>query len=329
MNRTLRRAAVIAAVIALSALGAQSALAAGTRSLPSNNTLFVIDDNNSIGTLNSVDVLTGTPTVIGNRGSASGYGDNSQGAYNPVTGKGYWVGFNNPAYDLVEVNLTTGAGTSKGRFSDGTNNVDIFSIAIGADGRAFGLDQDYLYSINLATAHVTKISTSTLGGHLIAFAFNPADSTYYAIGSTSNNNASIYTVNVADGSATEVLANASFPAIEPNKKRVYAIAFDADGKLWGLDANSKLFSATSIADFATSVELVGPVNPAVPFSLFIKYPVASNNSGSGSGSSAGTSSDPLANTGTDARLMLGLGAAGIAAIAGGVVFVTRSRRRSN
>jgi hypothetical protein len=327
MIRTLRRVAVVAAVVALSAFSAQSAFAAGSRPLPANNTLYVIDDNNSIGTLNSVDVLTGTPTVIGNRGSASGYGDNSQGAYNPVNGKGYWVGFNNPAYDLVEVNLTTGAGTSKGRFSDGTNNLEIFSIAIGSDGRAFGLDQNYLYSINLTNARATKISANAIGGNLIAFAFNPANSTYYAIGSTGTNNAAIYTVNVADGTATSVLANSSFPAIEPNKKRVYAIAFDADGKLWGLNVSNKLFSATSVADFATSVELVGPVNPAAPFSLFIKYPIASNNSGGGSGS--GSSSEPLANTGTDARVMLGLGAAGMAAIAGGVVFVTRSRRRSN
>jgi hypothetical protein len=326
MNRIFRRVAVAVAVIALSAFTAQSAFAAGTRSLPSGNTLFVIDDNSSIGTLNSVDVLTGTPTVIGSRGSASGYGDNTQGAYNPVTGKGYWVGFSNPAYDLVEVNLATGNGTSKGRFTDGTDFVEINSLAIGADGHAFGIDVNYLYSVNLTNAHVTKISTSAFGAHLIAFAYNPQDSTYYAIASSGNNNASIRTVNVSDGTSTEILPNADFPAIEPNKKRVYAMAFDADGKVWGLDTNSKLFSATSVAAFSTSVELVGDVNPAAPFSMFIKYPVASNNTGGGT---AAPASPALASTGTDATLLLGVGSAAVAGIAAGLVLVTRMRRRSN
>jgi hypothetical protein len=326
MIHTLRRIAVVAAVVALSVFSAQSAHAAGTRSLPSNNTLYVIDDNASIGTLNSVDVLTGTPTVIGNRGSASGYGDNSQGAYNPVTGKGYWVGFSNPAYDLVEVNLATGNGTSKGRFTDGTNFVEIVSLAIGADGQAFGIDVNYLYSVNLTNAHVTKISTSAFGAHLIAFAYNPQDSIYYAIASSGNNNASIRTVNVSDGTSTEILSNASFPAIEPNKKRVYAMAFDSDGKVWGVDANSRLFSATSVATFSTSVELVGDVNPAAPFSMFIKYPVTSNNSGGGT---PAPTDSALASTGTDATLLLGLGSAAVAGIATGVVLVTRTRRRSN
>lgn len=326
MTRIIRRVAVAIAVIALSTFTAQGALAAGTRSLPANNVLYAIDDNNTIGTLNTVDVLSGTPTVVGNRGSASGFTDNNQGAYDPTSGKGYWIGYGNSAYELVQVDLTSGNGTSKGRFTDGTNFVDINAVAISSAGVAYGADQNYLYSVNLTNAHVTKISTNTLGASILAFAFNPADSTFYAIGSSGANNATLYSVDVAAGTLTSVLANASFPAIEPNKKRVYAMGFDSDGKLWGLNANNKLFSVTSVADFATSVELVGAVNPAIPYSMFIKYAVASSSNGGGSGSGS-TSTAGLANTGANSARDIILGAAAGLAIAGGIIVVARTRGR--
>lgn len=327
--RFARKMSAIGALVVASILFAIPAHALGSRTLPGGETLFALDNNASIGTLYTLDAQTAAPEFRGGPGSASAYADNAQGAYNPADGQGYWIGFDGTSYDLVQVDPGIGDSTRKGSFNDGLNPVAIIGMAIDEVGNAYGFDSSYLYSIDLTNALVTPIGALTPVASLKAFAFNPADQTFYAVGNVAATNATLYSVDVASGALTPVASGASFPLIEPGEKRVMSLAFDSDGQMWGIDANRKLFGAASVSTFASSLELVGLVTTVLPDSIFIQYTTTGDSGGAEDTSGAsGSTAHTLAQTGSDSATMIAIALGAVTLTGTGIALIVRARRRN-
>lgn len=308
MFNRVRNAMIIAAVVATSAFSVQAASA-----FPSGDTLYSMAyDSPREGTLKTVNTSTAATTIVGTAGTGAGQnpglsvGDTAQGAYNPnEPTKGYWIFFDG-ATKLASVNLVTGTSTVIGPFGAPS---DMVSIAIGADGSAYGLDSaGSLFSVNLQTGAATSISAAPPAS-VTAFAFNPADSTFYAVSAQK-----LWSVNVSTGAFTQV--QTGYPT------DVRSIAFDADGVLWGTESVSfRLFTTTVVANTAATITTVGSsgINSQ---SLFIKYvPVTPP-----APTPVTPATPTLANTGIDSTRAWALGVTGGVIVIGGATLLLIARR---
>ena len=273
--KIIRTSLVSAVVLSLTMWSAQSASAAQLRTLPTGNVIYGIDDNTAIGKVYSIDPLTSTPTALAGNSAPSPCGDSAyQSAYNPASGKAYFMCWNSPRTDLYELNLSTGAATLIGNIQDGSSvNVDAVSLAIDAQGNAFVYDQNALRALNLSTAVAGSVIGPSSGWNPLAFSFNPADQQFYVVNNTSASNVQLYKIDVSTGARTLLVSNAGFPITGSNlTKRVLAMAFDSNGTLWGINNNLALFSAvvtgTSAADFAGSVQIGAGVGSIDTYTIF-------------------------------------------------------------
>ena len=306
----VRKVTALAVISALSLFTAQAASA-----FPAGDTLYAIAyDTPREGTLKTVNTSTAATTIIGTAGTGAGQnpglsvGDTAQGAYNPnEPTKGYWIFFDGTT-KLASVNLATGTSTVIGPFGAPT---DMVSIAIGADGSAYGLDSaGSLFSINLQTGAATLISTAPPAS-VAAFAYNPADSIFYAATASK-----LWSVDVSTGVFTQV--QTGFPA------NVRSIAFDADGVLWGTQSTSFiLFTTTVVANTVATITTVS--NTGINSqSLFIKYvPVTPP----APAPTPVTPANPtLANTGINQATAWTIGVGGAVIVIGGAVLLLAARR---
>ena len=325
---------LIALLVTLGLVAAPlAASAVGTRTLAANNKLFGFDGlgSGTYGNLSQLNELDGGNTTIGTRGTFSPNGFPYQASFDATSGSIYWINsdFQNaiPNY-LMKANTTTGISTLVGEFKDGATATPIDSMAIGPNGDAFAFSEGKFYSIDKATGALTLINASTGQTRFYSFAYNPADQNFWAI--SNDNDGGFYTVNVATGAVTLQLAIGSFPNLgagtSAGAKRVYSIAFDQNGSVWGVNGNGDLFSSvvtgTNAADFVTGIQLVGAPGQTATNSIAISYPV-SNGSNNGSGNSGG-----LANTGTDPSRIFNLtfGAFAFLLVGAGLLVVSRTRR---
>lgn len=302
MFNRVRNAMIIAAVVATSAFSVQAASA-----FPSGDTLYSMAyDSPREGTLKTVNTSTAATTIVGTAGIGAGQnpglsvGDTAQGAYNPnEPTKGYWIYFLSGTYGLASVDLATGTSTVIGPF--GTSGME--SIAIGADGSAYGIYGGDFYSINLQTGTATFISAAP-PTNVFAFAYNPSGSSFYAV--TANK---LWSVNVSTGAFTQV--QTGYPA------DVRSIAFDADGVLRGSESGSfRLFTTTVVANTAATITTVGSsgINSQ---SLFIKYvPVMPP-----APTPVTPATPTLANTGIDSTRAWALGVTGGVIVIGGATLL--------
>jgi hypothetical protein len=260
---------VAAGVLSLPLLIASPASAA---TLPVGDTLYAIscdyDDEQQQGfaDLYAVNPDTADLTFVGGTGHAEDCA--GPAAYDPTTGKSYYLSWDNDSLAIIDV--ATGASTLTAITGDGSDAPD--GLAIGADGRGWIIWQDDLYSVNLATA-VSTLVTPLAVGCLYSFALDPTDGKFYAIQCSTGD---AYQINVDNGVLTPI-GTVALTA------QSYAMQIDTAGRWWvhqdtGEQAESSLWS-TPRPSGPTVMEYEGDfidsANEAAPYveSLLLTYPL--------------------------------------------------------
>ncbi len=320
---------VAAASIGLLAFGTMPASAAG-ETIAAGDSLFAIncDDAFSDYQLYSVDSATAVSTAIG-EGTVDTEPCAGQPAYNPVTGKSYYIQWEDDSY-LASIDVATGLSTRIGPFDlagdDGAINAD--ALAIGGDGVAYVLDDGDVYRVNLdtgATEFVVGLDEDL--DSIYSFAWDSVTNAFYGISWRNE----VYKINVTDGTHTE-LGQIAFGSEEDYY--TYSLQFDHEGTLWievdddsGENYFATLYSLTldtldapvysgdfvvGDASFYTEALLV------VPAAIAPTPPPAP----------APAPEPALAATGADLADVLpwGIGA-GVIVLVGGVLLILRSRRK--
>ncbi len=329
MNKVIKKLAAIAVAVGLIITTAGVAQAVGTRALATNNHLFGFDgvSSSNYGTVHELDPLTGSSTAIGSRGTYSPYGFPMQAAFNPAENSVYWINsdFNNaiPNY-LMKADTTTGASVLVGEFLDDGSPTQVDSLAISPTGSAYAFSSGKFYSVNLTTAALSLINAATGKTRFYSFAYNPADQNFYAI--SNDTTGGLFAVNVQTGVIDQVLSITGFPNLgsgtSAGAKRVFSMAFDKAGSLWGVNVDGDLFSTVvtgpDAADMVTGIQLVGTPGQSATNSLAITYPSSSSNAGGS-----------LANTGSSTNSTLGLSIAALGSLLAGAGMIFIGRRRTN
>lgn len=170
--------------------------------------------------LYEIDTASGSATLIGN----IGYAVNGM-AYDAVTKKLYGTTSGSNS-QFIEINTTTGAGTSIGTGTGVLTNVPTFN----ASGALFAWSEsdDNLIRINVATGAIAQSFPNSIGTSSQGLAFDNSDVLYLV-----NGDASVYTINASTGVATSVgtISGVSNHAHHGDFHPV-------TGKYWGLDATS-------------------------------------------------------------------------------------------
>ena len=327
MKTSIKKIASVVLAAALLSITATNASAVGTREIASGNTLFALSGENSskYGQLLTLNPQTAAPTEVGTRGSASNYGFAYQAAYNPVNKSIYWLSkdFNNGIpNDLMKANPTTGQSVIVGPLTLNGNQIDVQSMAIGANGSAYGLSDNTLYSVNLNTGALTVISSSLPADRWYSFAYNPADHKFYAV--TNNANGGLVEINVTDGTVTGLIPFSNFPNLgagtSTSAKRTFSIAFDQNGSLWGINLDGDIFTTlvtgANNADFVTGIQVVGTPGTTATNGITIAYNYAAG-------------SNELANTGTNPATINSFGAAALLALIAGGSLLFLARRKNS
>lgn len=304
------------ALIGLAALAfAATPVAAAT--LPAGDQIYLLpcDDDVYDGILYAVDATTGVATRVGDwvNPDDTVYTCAGPGAYNPVTGLGYWIAWEGPEAYLISVDLTTGVNTNIGQFTiEGDPYYTPIAIAIDGTGAAWATswdeDPDILYSLDLATAALTAVGPTGTGASSdnYGLAWDPVTNLVYAFNVGTED---FYTVNTATGAFTlyndDVLGD-----LNP-----YAIAFDSAGQVWGVDQNLISAPLTNL----DASELVQVVNPYTD-------PEAEGNIYSESIIIAPAPAPALAATGSDGSGSAVIAMAGAILLAAGIVIARRRPR---
>jgi hypothetical protein len=325
LKRLFKASAAVFAALALVIGSANIAQAVATRTLATGNVLYGLDGAGAgtHGTLYNIDPLTGAVTTVGSRGGAGTYDYPYQGAYNPVDGQIYWSGAVSDGEHLWKTNPTTGTATLVANFTENGANATVNALAIGSDGHAFGTSGYKLFSVNLTTGVLTRITASLPNEMFYAFAYNPADSLFYAV-ANDDLNGGLFTVDVTDGTTSRLIPMANFPNLGagtgPNARRLYSIAFDKNGSLWGTNQNGEIISnvvtGSNAADFITGAQVAGLPGSTWASGLAITYPTSNG------------SEESLANTGTQDGVQAALATGAALAITIGATLTFYARRRT-
>lgn len=157
-----------------------------------------------------------------------------QAAYNPATGKSYYLQWfddvDDLGYDeaLASVDVVTGESTQIGGFyynnGEFPEYIDVDSIAIGGDGAAYALADGSLWELNLETAFVTPVGETE--PDMYSFAWDSKTGGFYGITYLNE----VYQIDVTDGSTVD-LGEIVFPE-DGYTWRVYSLQFDKAGTLW-------------------------------------------------------------------------------------------------
>ncbi len=246
-------ATIGAASIAL--VGAAPAMAAGNAVDPGDSLYAVnCDPAYNDWQLLSVESTTAASTPIGNGDGSVSESYNAcagQPAYNPATGESFYIQWeygDGTGNYLASVDVATGASTRIGEFYywniEFPSYPSVESMAIGADGSAFVIAEDDLWSVDLTTAELTYVGGSLCCTY--AFANDPVTGNYYAIDDENE----IFLVDTTDGSFTS-LGDVVTPGT------VYSLQFDKAGTFWvevdeDTDGGAGLWSFT-LATKATPV----------------------------------------------------------------------------
>jgi hypothetical protein len=175
--------------------------------------------------LYNIDPNTGTATPIG---AGTGFDRVSAIDFDPFTGILYGIGLNVAAdkFQLITIDTTTGVGTTVGDTQGiGTAPNSAFTdISFRSDGTLFGFTGGgNIFTLNLTTGAATFVGFIGGGGNPPgsgnALAFNPSDTFYRLSG------ADIYTINPADGVATDTGTNVNYPGSFVNP-RTNAMDYD-------------------------------------------------------------------------------------------------------
>lgn len=314
MKKTVLTTLALAASAAIVMIGAAPASAAGN-SIDPGDSLYAINCDTEYfnWTLLSVDPATALSTKIGD---GAGYDPEYfacafQPAYNPATGKSYYIQFQNGEFNhslLAEIDVATGVSTTIGEFNEPVpEGEDLYPIidamAIGLDGSAFALGEGDLYSVDLATGELTYIGESLVSTW--AFAVDPTSGIFYAI----DNENELFIVDTTDGSFT------SGGQVGVESGSIFSLQIDGGGTFW-IQADEQSESGASLWSFRLDT-LSSPVysGPFVDGPFYTEAILI-------------IPGEPvLPATGADLSVApLAAGLAGVLTLLGAVVVVTRRRR---
>lgn len=225
------RAALTGAATA--ALLLAGAVPADGAALPEDDALHVIDCDTELESrivVFGVDAASVAADEVGGT-TLSGDGCALQPAYDPTTGRSYFVELVDPDLTfLFELDLESGAATEIGRFTlagfpDEHPLIPSIAITPAGDAYAIGLDEN-LYALDLATAVLTLIEQIDEFGPFPAFTAEPGTGRLLAVSLSDD---TLYSIDPADASATAVFALDAGP-----DTNVLSIQFDSAGTLWFL-----------------------------------------------------------------------------------------------
>jgi hypothetical protein len=211
---------------------ASPAAAAGGRSLPEGSSLYAVqcdDENLAPLALFSLDTITAAATPVGPGTPASDADCAGQAAWNPVTSTAYvtvWYYEGEivpiPAV-LATIDPTTGVSSPVAPFTLAGEFHDVDSIAIGNDGAAYAIDDDFLYSLDLANATLTELGDLS-DGAFYGFSVDPTTGAFYAIQPSGD----IFTIDVVTHTATLLVST----QLGGDSDRPYSLQIDTDGTFW-------------------------------------------------------------------------------------------------
>ncbi|MDP3209255.1 MAG: hypothetical protein Q8M65_08900 [Rhodoglobus sp.] len=169
---------------------------------------------------------------------------------------------------LVRTDLTSGTSTFVGRFLVGQGNLTMSSVAVDTGGNAWGLARDALYSVNLADATSTLVTTFA-GNWMMGLTLNPADGLLYT-----HDDVTIYRI---DPVAQTITAVVSVPAASGGAlDQIVGMAIDAGGAFWfsqvenvAADPSDWTYALWHASAFLTDFERVGRIADRVgPVGVF-------------------------------------------------------------
>ena len=239
--KRLTMALASAATLSLIGFAAAPAFAVAGPTLPAQDKLYVIecDQQDALSLqLYGVNSELGELTTIGSGLS----GANScayQGAQMPGTDWFYYL--DSPT--LLRVDLVTGDTEVIGEFTNGglTEN-SVYSMTFGPDGTAYAMTYDELFTVDVATAELTYLSTPDVygigSGYPYAFAYDYVTQKFYFVEDGYNG---LYEIVPTTGAKTLVATSGDYV--------VYLMAFDSDGNLW-VNGEGDFVSKLALADFA-------------------------------------------------------------------------------
>jgi hypothetical protein len=276
--------------------------------LPDGDSLYAMSCYQPGVALFTVDALTADLTQVGALDEEECAGE---AAYDPTTGKSYFLLWSSSELALVDV--VTGVRTPVAGITGGSSGAPD-SFAIGTDGKAYVVNSDELYSLDLTTAVLTPINLDMADDSFYAFSVDPTTGKFYAI---QLNNATVYEVDVATGSLV-ALGVIDGLGGDTGEADVESLKIDTSGAWWfineGEDSVARLYTV-GLPSGATTAALVGPMisgeTPIEAEALLLTYALE----------------PALANTGIDQTLAL-TGAAGGALLATAGIVLVATRRMS-
>lgn len=312
-----------ASIVALSLAVAAPANAAGNAIDPGDS-LFAIncDDIYNDFQLFGVDSTTAFSTAIGDGSGAAEDSCAGQPAYDPSTGKSYYIQWVNEGPDLLaEIDVTTGESAVVGDFYYDNGEFPEFisadALAIGADGSAFVLDNGSIWSVDLDSGWVTPIAETQNG--IYSFAFDSVTGKFYGITYANE----IFEIDVVTGAATS-LGFVDFSTPEGQFHRTYSLQFDEAGTLWVEVDNY----GEGVADYYATLWsfTLETLDAPVYSGIFTDDPFYTEAILIVPGTVVVPVEPALAATGADSSALLPLGlGAGLIVLAGGALVIVRRR----
>jgi LPXTG-motif cell wall-anchored protein len=296
--------AVVAAILITSGVAPAQAVSAAHPVLPTTDSLYAIPCGGPDPILESLNTVDSSFTEVGVSHEIDGSKCAYQPAFNPVTGKSYFLAGNLPGgiWVLVEVSTSDGAMVGIGTInSGGTDNVaNPGSLIITNDGVSYFIGGGILYPLNLTDA--------SLGSPLNVSDMNPDDDIYGAACSpvaakcyVLTEGGDLFELDVANGTLepSGSLNNGSFAN--------YSLQVDSKGTLWS-SSNSALASFEASDPSGTYFQ--GPAFPIYSGALLLT-----------------TKKDLLPDTGLSSVNMILLVGAVLVVLVGSSVLMTARRRR--
>lgn len=282
-SRAILLALISFALMFSTVQGISVANAAISRALPDGSTLYSIscDYGAPNGQLGGFVTSSGVPTGVQTRiGSGTTHVNSTfcayGAAYNPVTGKAYWItqigaGISTYKTQLFEINVATGESTyvaeiradedGRSYAYDTTSRIPIpRGITFDAAGNLYAMwsrDTFHVYIGKVTLSNPSNDNTGKIDHDSVKrvgidanknvnnFAYNPTNQKFYAARSTFNP-PSLYEIDVTAGTTIDLSTSGNQNA------RFWGMQFDSNGVMWGGDRN--LNSAT-VAGWTSPTDL--------------------------------------------------------------------------
>ena len=260
--------AVLTASIVLTSAGAAQAVAV----FPPTDTFYAIPCSAGDVGLKRVNPADSTWVPVGSQTAVGDVECAYQPAFNPATGKSYYLGGNTPSgeWPLVQVDTTTGNSTIVHEIWDGTTNLNFSSVPsnfpgsmfITNTGAAYLVAGTKLYPLDLDTAVIgPQIGTDlVVGGDIYATACSPVAAVCYILTELG----SLYTIEPTTGA---VAGLGILPTI-----RNYSLQVASDGTLWSSSRGGHVASFSAADPNGTYDD--GPVTPLYSGAYLITYAAA-------------------------------------------------------